>query len=657
MQVSHFRDITPTVADRYLREKMKHDAPTLTVPTPEQVGRLQRELEEHRQDRDGYGELAGLGFGPRPRPRNGGRSDLLSSYVRGKTHTAKRAATETERELKKQSKRLTQFRGLQEAYLRQGSATRLSFTIGSNIQRITDTDGFGHALSAVTQELMDYDRYQITQKLETGRLNIQFERASEPLMGWIEQWFLGALSPRQVEGLSPEFQALFQSAPAMLSPREDVKVDGKVKEPKKRLGGWAASSVLSRLDRDSELVQRRGDLKPEHLPAWLGRRVVDDRVTKQPLRLSLLEAGHIYISGKTGSDKSYTGRVMIEEATKFRGVNVLVIDPRNQAAGLAQAEDREDILDLYDNFGMDRTKARGYAFKYHAPALRLGQVRGDDYSFLFKGHHILSLKGLDDTQRCDLYAKVLRAMFHHWSESESRSLRQIVYIGEAHLFTRKRVDERAKDAAIRAENALDTIVREGRKYGIAAWIESQTIRDFSYDAASIRQNTNTKVFLHNSDREVDYAADFLGDGKRIVHLPRGCALIHNPAWGVAQVQVRPPWSKVWEYDPASTRMLLQSHAEDVSDDSTSADGASPGVEQLDDEARHLFETVRENHASGLPAMNLSVAAERSGVTSKRQFLRALDTLESMGLIRTRQLPTRGRPKVIEWVEVSAGSIN
>jgi DNA helicase HerA-like ATPase len=47
------------------------------------------------------------------------------------------------------------------------------------------------------------------------------------------------------------------------------------------------------------------------------------------------------------------------------------------------------------------------------------------------------------------------------------------------------------------ERALDRIAREGRKFGIVLSLVSQTMKDYSYELASIRQMT-TKIFLRNS---------------------------------------------------------------------------------------------------------------------------------------------------------------
>jgi hypothetical protein len=46
-------------------------------------------------------------------------------------------------------------------------------------------------------------------------------------------------------------------------------------------------------------------------------------------------------------------------------------------------------------------------------------------------------------------------------------------------------------------------------------------------------------------------------------------------------------------------------------------------------------------------LNISRLAELAAITSKRRLLELIDELERAGVIRSRKLPERGRPRVIE----------
>ena len=219
------------------------------------------------------------------------------------------------------------------------------------------------------------------------------------------------------------------------------------------------------------------------------------------------------------------------------------------------------------------------------------------------------------------------------SKEESPITRLLIIVEEAQCFTKKRVDDNAKNAAEKAEVALDRMVRESRKYGCCVINVSQTIKDFARDSASIRQNTNTKIFLHNSDREIDYAADFIGDGRQIIQLPPGTAMIFNPAWGVIKVKIRPPYSKVWDFSAEDTKKLVTS-------------GETP-ITVLSPAAQQLLVVIRQYYGEKGHGLNLSQASESLGISSKRRLQQLLGQLECNGFARSRKLRERGQPRIIE----------
>ena len=294
-------------------------------------------------------------------------------------------------------------------------------------------------------------------------------------------------------------------------------------------------------------------------------------------------------------------------------------------------EDRDSILSMYDEFGLEPRSARGFEFQYYAP--NAGEELPADLGRLGQGRSIVSFKALDDGDRCRLFARILDAVFEAHAVEESSALKLILLVEEAQRFTKKRVGANAKAAGQAAEVALDRTLREGRKYGCCSIIVSQTIRDFAYDTASIRQNTNTKAFLHNSDREVDYAADFIGDGRQIIQLTTGSAFVYNAAWGIMKVKVRPPYSKVWEFSAADTTKLR-------------APADAPKV-ALSEQAQRLLDVVLEHNTGGGSGLNLTEAARSMGVSSKRMLQGLVDELERGGLVRTRKLRQRGQPRIIE----------
>jgi hypothetical protein len=288
---------------------------------------------------------------------------------------------------------------------------------------------------------------------------------------------------------------------------------------------------------------------------------------------------------------------------------------------------------------MQMDQARAYPFSYHAPGRNVGPALPADLAQLATGRSIVSFRGMDDQTRCELFVQILDAVFDCHAHQESEIPRLLVVVEEAHRFTKKRVTQEAKAAGERAELAMDRFLREGRKYGLCMLVVSQSHRDFAYGAAGVRQNTTTKVFLHNSDGEVEYAADFLGDGRQILRLPVANAIIYNPTWGAVTVRMRPPRSKVWEYSDADTQQLIGV--------------PKPSITLVSDRARQALDFVRQVHLRDGRGPNLSTLGEHLGISSKRALQQVVLELERANVIRTHQLNERGRPRVIEPIVSAA----
>ena len=625
IKFSYFRDITDTLAATQIQRKIESQAPSTEIPTIEQIAKLQRKLDNIRLQQQSSDNLLSL---------DSDNSGMLHSYMRSQTRTIRKEKQHLQEELNDKKEKLRLFNNLQKEYERNCSAGCFLFSLCSNSHVITTPDEFRDALVSIVKEMADMHRYQVTQKLCGGRLNIHVDEADEPVMVWIEEWLGGGLSPRQLARLNDDFCLLREATEkhTMVTPNTDIRLDGAVKDDQKLLAASVVSTLVTRLDKPDTAADLK-DISKDAMPANVGLVVKNGRVTDTQFDLPLAKCNHTYLSGTTGSGKSYMGRVIVEEAALYEDLNILILDPANQSAGLLVPEDREAILSLYPDFGMKPESARGFDFKYYAPGLSIDKQLPRDLSLLGSGRTILSFKGLNDRERCKLFCDVLGAIFEDYSSEESTTLRLLIVVEEAQRFTKKRVTEDAKAAGEQAENALDRIVREGRKYGCYVNIQSQSIKDFARDSASIRQNTNTKIFLHNSDREVDYAADFIGDGRQIIRLKPATAIIYNSIWGAVTVKVRPPLSKVWDFSAEATQRLLASEETPLA--------------VLSSNAKQLLSIVQQYNNEMGNGLNISNAGELLGVTSKRQLQQLVDELERKGFVKTRKLRERGNPRIIE----------
>jgi hypothetical protein len=634
IQLSHFRDVPPELALTEVRRWMAVDAPTQPIPTVDQIALLQQQLhakQENVRATDGMTALLD------------GGSDLLTGFLHADKRTTSAEIGQLQRQIDQQQQRLGVLQHLQREYQRKGSAAVYTFSIVSNLQVAHELSRFRDALRAAVKEITDANRYLVMNKLCGSRLNIQVAQSQEPAITWIEQWLGGALTPTQLRKLGPEFDALRKPAEnhVIVTPDAPITVDGHVRHAEKHLAARFLSDVVRRLDKTDKSRQKAAlsveTIAPEAMPLSLGYRVDDTGRMLEPVAFPLAQTVHLYASGTTGSGKSYLGRVLIEEAAQHKQLSILVLDPRNQSAGLLLPEDRPRILERYGEFKMKPDRARSFEFQYYAPGLPYVPPLPDRLSSLAKGRSIVSFKALGDEQRCSLGGAVLEAVFEACNAEESERPRLLILVDEAQLFTRKRLDEGARQAAARVERVLDRIAREGRKFGIVLALVSQTMKDFGYELASIRQMTTTKIFLRNSDREIEYASDILGDGRVLVQLPTATALVHNANWGVVRLRVRPPYSKVFELGDAELRRL-------IGNDGKACRALTSGAEAL-------LRVIKENGASADQPLIMSRVAELAGVSSKRKLAELVQELENAGAIRTKQLVERGRPRVIELVRI------
>ncbi|MBM4032140.1 MAG: ATP-binding protein [Planctomycetes bacterium] len=627
---TYFRDVTSALCWRRMMQKRaarRAEQDTADPASQEaELARLARQFDARKNELRRTESFLKL---------NGGRSQLVGSYLTGRSGELRKELGEIGQEARKVESDVAEARFLLQEYRRKGAAACMIFSFSSNLQVAANATDFQDATNHIVKEVLDLDRFQIRQKLNGGKLQVFVEEVRTPVLSWQIQWAGGRLNPRQLDRLGPAFQDLATCSDemTMVTPVEDIVTGGAVRDEKKLVGAWVVRNFMKRLGVAPEPGVGRQKPSEGKLPIWVGLAMERHIVTPEPETLALDQAGSIYVSGASGGGKTYLARVIIEGAASYELLNLLVLDPRNQSASVLLPEDREEVLAQYGEFGMKREQARGFDFRYHGAGIQAGQPLPDDLAQLGFGRAIVSFKEMSDRGRCELFACILERVFEEHSREEAESLKTLIVVDEAHLFTRKRVGEDAVAAAERAERTLETVLREGRKYGLRAIVVSQSSKDFSYGAVAIREGTGTKFFLKNSDREVDYAADFIGDGRQIIQLPTGVAICHNAAWGVRKFRVRPPLSKVFELSSEDTRRLLGKMSRGP-------------IHQASADAQRLLGVATDYLRDTGAAINLTEAGEKLGVTSKRKMQDLVEELKRKGLARTTHLNRPGSPRVI-----------
>jgi len=340
----------------------------------------------------------------------------------------------------------------------------------------------------------------------------------------------------------------------MVLPRMDILLGGAIQDERKLVGARIVRNFMERLEKAPSASTPRIALPKGLMPAWIGSAVIPGDHKGQPWELPLGGMLHCLVSGRTGSGKSCLGRVLVEGLVVYEDLAILILDPRGQWAGLLWPEDRSEVLARYGSFGLEPGQARSFPFTYHGVGLNLGEPLPEDLKQLALGRRIVSFKGMDDRARCELFARILEEAFEANATAESGRPGLLVVVEEITLFLKKGVMDEAQEAAQHAELSVDRIAREGRKYGVNLLLPGQSSKDLSYAMASTRQNITTRVFMGNSDREIEYADEFLS--RMIVSLPPGEAFVCNPEWGVVRIRVRPSLSKVHEPGEQEIRRVV-----------------------------------------------------------------------------------------------------
>jgi len=573
-----------------------------------------------------------------------GRSPLLQRCVKDRLAQSRRRLDQLHSERQSLVERVEDLARLEKEYLQKGTATCLLFSSCSAIQVARTPGEFTDALAAVVKELQDRNSFQIRQKFQGGQLRIYVEEVDAPGVSLLTRWAGGALCPRQLSRLGSEFAPLREAVERqlMVFPRKDILLGGSAQDEKKLVAPRIIRNFLRRLECVPQASRQASVVSPASaMPAWVGCVVGSDGKKAGPWEFPLDGAVHTLISGRTGSGKSFQGRVLVEAASGCENLAIVILDPSAQWAGLLMPEDRPEILRLYGEFGLEPSQARSFDFSYHGVGRRLGRPLPDDLRLLAQGRHIVSFKGQDDAARCELFARILDALFDACASGESPRLRLLIVVEEAHRFIRKGVVQEAHEAAQKAELSLNRVAREGRKYGLGLTCLCQSSGDFSHAMATVRENVATHVFLGNGGKEAEYAAQFLGHGDDVTSLRTGEAFVSNAEWGVVRISVRPPLSKVLEPIEEEIRALV-------------GDARSQDQLALSRQAQSVLAAAWDRcRGTGQP-VRLSSVVELLGITSRRRVDQIVAELETAGVARFERLPEQGRPLVmVPLVEVGA----
>jgi hypothetical protein len=387
------------------------------------------------------------------------------------------------------------------------------FTVSTSASLVRP-DEVDQVLDVQANEVRNEFYHSVNQILSGENFKLAFEELTEPrVFNRLEHTSL--LNPDRLEDLQEQHPG-FESELSELSEQSirqyssyaayDLEADTGVFEYSNATPAQAVNSVLKQLDIGKV---SSGSNAPSDGP-YIGNVAGTQQAVGFDPADPLNGLAHLYIAGATGSGKSYTKRVLLENVASL-GYDVLSITPSDtESIGVSFANPEHD-------------DGQGIAADQYWVGNEKLLDEPDDINDLFSGINVVTLKDLPETEKQAFVDRVFSALY----EMDDLGRPLYVFLEEAHNF----------DSGTAAE-AIQDIVREARKHGIHTVLVSHSPTDFSHSQKHIRENTST-VFMQGE--YTSYADDFgFLDKREITELETGQAIFASRDFPKTYVDVREP---------------------------------------------------------------------------------------------------------------------
>ncbi|MFW6013622.1 MAG: ATP-binding protein [Candidatus Nanoarchaeia archaeon] len=242
---------------------------------------------------------------------------------------------------------------------------------------------------------------------------------------------------------------------------------------------------------------------------------------------------HAIVAGSTGSGKSVSASIIVEEALNNK-IPVVVFDPTSQWTGFLSGLKDEKIFRLYSKFKMSREDARSYKGLIFTPKDADFEINFDEY--LNPGEiTVFNLANLSTKEYDEATAKIVENLFEKkWEEDPE--LKVLCVFDEVHRLLEPSCEGKGYAALTRG-------AREFRKWGIGLLMASQILSDFK---EAIGGNVLTEIQLNTKNmNDIKKAEQKYGTAyaKRITRQSIGVALVQNPRYNSGKpwfINFRPP---------------------------------------------------------------------------------------------------------------------
>ncbi len=242
---------------------------------------------------------------------------------------------------------------------------------------------------------------------------------------------------------------------------------------------------------------------------------------------------HGLVAGSTGSGKSVSASIIVEEALNEK-IPVVVFDPTSQWTGFLSSLKDKNIFKYYPKFNLKKEDARSYKGLIFTPEDANFELNFEEY--LNPGEiTVFNLANLNIQDYDQAVAKIIEKIFEkNWEEDPE--LKLLCVFDEVH---------RLLDSSCSGDGYAGLIrgAREFRKWGIGLLMASQVSSDFK---GEIGGNVLTEVQLNTKNmNDIKKAEEKYGGmyAKRITRQGVGVAMVQNPQYNDGKpwfIHFRPP---------------------------------------------------------------------------------------------------------------------
>jgi len=637
---SFFRDITQSLALRRIQERryrnIGDNSPDLKK-NGETLTKLKNQIERKKEEISRNESFKAI---------SGKDSSILNTHLTKQSIKLKQELRNILNQGRQTERGLVHAQCLLKQYMNKGCAACMIFRYCSNIQKVSNIYELQDALSSITKEVIDAHKYQISQKLSGGKLNVFVEEVKYPALAWQIMGCGGAFNPRQLEKMSPYIEDIRKQTEEnlMITPSKNIVVGGIIKDPQKLLPAKIFQNFINRLDKKpvSETILKKVPDKG----GWIGNVIQGKEVSNIPF-FHPINLKNGYISGTTRAGKSYLARVLVENALieGNKDLSVVILDPTRQWSGLAIPTSSKESIKRLERLGISKNNITGFNTRTYCPGNSSGLPLPHDSREILKGCSVISMKGLDDKQRCQIARDILKTIYET-PLSESEDLNLLLVLEEAHSFLPYSVIGDAVDDAKEVQILLNRISREKVKYGSNLLLITQSLSDFKRGGRIIREMTNTRFFLRATDQaEIEFVESYGSKkaGEVVKNLQSGEVLVLSPMVPTTKVFIRAPFSEVRELNDKEIMEINQKHLSgSISDQTWEIDkDYSSAIKILSEDEKQALGLIKEYYRIyGKPIEATELGNRLNLAGGARQ--RLIDGLKNKGLIQTITLQRQGR---------------